>query len=94
MADLILDKTRPDGLAAVISMEPVFSGYSYLYNRGVRFANSVGTPVIFQANDLFPGSLQDDPAYHLTGLPLTPCHALNIVQQQDDAEKDQTANDG
>ena len=67
-------------------MEPVFSGYSYLYNRGVRFANSVGTPVIFQANDLFPGSLQDDPAYHLTGLPLTPCHALNIVQQQDDAE--------
>ena len=77
---------RPEGLAAVVSMEPVFSGYSYLYNRGVRFANSVGTPVIFQANDLFPGSLQDDSAYHLTGLPLTPCHALNIVQQQDDAE--------
>ena len=78
---------RPEGLAAVISMEPVFSGYSYLYNRGVRFANSVGTPVIFQANDLFPGSLADSPDYQLTGAPLTPCHALNIVQQQDDVEE-------
>ncbi|NYD56001.1 hypothetical protein BKA08_000239 [Nocardioides marinisabuli] len=77
---------RPDGLAAVVSMEPVYSGYSYLYNRGVRFANSVGTPVVFQANDLFPGSLADPLDYHLNGAPLTPCHALNIVQQQDDAE--------
>jgi len=75
---------RPKGLAAVVSMEPVFDGYSYLYNNGVRFANSVGTPVIFQANDLFPGSLTDDPAYHLNGLPLSLCHALNVVQQQDD----------
>lgn len=78
---------RPEGLAAVVSMEPVFSGYSYLYNRGVRFANSVGTPVVFQANDLFPGSLADSPEYHLTGAPLTPCHALNIAQQQDDVEE-------
>ncbi|GAB2637035.1 CocE/NonD family hydrolase [Nocardioides ginkgobilobae] len=77
---------RPDGLEAVIAMEPVFSGYSYLYNRGVRFANSVGTPVVFQANDLFPGSLADSPEYQLTGAPLTPCHALNIGQQQDDVE--------
>lgn len=79
--------TRPRGLAAVVSMEPVFSGYSYLYNRGVRFANSVGTPVIFQANDLFPGSLGDTVDYHLAGLPLTPCHALNVAQQQDDSEE-------
>ncbi len=78
---------RPEGLAAVIAMEPVFSGYSYLYNRGVRFANSVGTPVVFQANDLFPGSLADSPDYQLTGAPLTPCHALNILQQQDDVEE-------
>ncbi|WP_300642675.1 CocE/NonD family hydrolase [Nocardioides sp.] len=78
---------RPEGLAAVVAMEPVFSGYSYLYNRGVRFANSVGTPVVFQANDLFPGSLADSPDYQLTGAPLTPCHALNILQQQDDVEE-------
>ena len=77
---------RPQGLAAVVAMEPVYSGYSYLYNRGVRFSNSVGTPVIFQANDLFPGSLQDSPDYQATGLPLTPCHALNIANQQDDDE--------
>ena len=78
---------RPEGLAAVVAMEPVFSGYSYLYNRGVRFANSVGTPVVFQANDLFPGSLADSPEYQLTGAPLTPCHALNVLQQQDDVEE-------
>lgn len=77
---------RPEGLAAVVAMEPVYSGYSYLYNRGVRFTNSVLTPTIFQVNDLFPASLQDSVDYHVTGAPLTPCHAVNIASQQDDVE--------
>ena len=38
---------QPKGLAAVISMEPVFDGYRYLYDDGIRFVNSVLTPTGF-----------------------------------------------
>lgn len=38
---------QPDGLAAVISQEPVFDGYRYLYDDGIRFANSLVTPTSF-----------------------------------------------
>ena len=46
---------RPPGLEAVVAMEPVYAGYNYLYNRGVRFTNSVLTPALFQAIDATPG---------------------------------------
>src|SRR5688500_1654552 len=38
---------KPKGLAAVLSMEPVFDGYRYLYDDGIRFVNSVLTPTSF-----------------------------------------------
>ena len=38
---------KPEGLAAVLSMEPVFDGYRYLYDDGIRFVNSVLTPTSF-----------------------------------------------
>ena len=38
---------RPEGLEAVLSMEPVFDGYRYLYDDGIRFVNSVLTPTSF-----------------------------------------------
>jgi uncharacterized protein len=38
---------QPQGLAAVISMEPVFDGYRYLYDDGIRFVNSALTPTSF-----------------------------------------------
>ncbi len=78
---------RPKGLAAVVAMEPVYSGYRYLYNDGVRFFNSVLTPVGFQAYDAKPGSLQDDPFYNANGAPQAWCYGVNFgMQQIDDPE--------
>jgi len=36
---------RPAGLAAVVSQEPVYDDYRYLYGDGMRRLNSVATPV-------------------------------------------------
>ena len=81
---------QPKGLAAVLSMEPVYSGYRYLYTDGVRFTNSAATPTSFTLTDATPGSLSDTPDYLLNGAPLDPsCYALNVAeQQQDDPESD------
>lgn len=78
---------EPEGLAAVVSMEPVYSGYRYLYDDGVRFINSLITPAGFQAYDAKPGSLRDDPFYNVNGAPQAWCYGLNYsLQQQDDPE--------
>lgn len=76
----------PVGLSAVVSMEPVFSGYRYLFNDGVRFFNAIATPAIFQVLDLQPGALNDDPEYHVTGAPQAWCYGTNIGLQQQDGE--------
>jgi predicted acyl esterase len=75
---------RPKGLAAVISMEPVYSGYRYLYMDGVRFANSVGTPALFTASDAQPGDpTQDSPTYVVNGIgPNAGCYGANVGEQQ------------
>ena len=76
---------KPKGLAAVVSMEPVYSGYRYLYNNGVRYANSLITPAGFQAYDAKPGSANDDPFYNANGAPQAWCYGVNYgMQQQDD----------
>ncbi|MFN2525942.1 MAG: CocE/NonD family hydrolase [Actinomycetota bacterium] len=80
---------KPKGLAAVVAMEPVYAGYRYLYNNGVRFSNSVLTPTLFQYIDAKPGSLRDDPMYIANSAPLVYCYGLNIgLQQQDDPDSD------
>src|SRR4051794_1954639 len=58
---------RPRGLAAVVSQEPVYSGYRYLYTNGVRFSTVVADPAIFNASDLSPGTLNDTPQYQSNG---------------------------
>lgn len=77
---------KPKGLAAVVSMEPVFSGYRYLYNNGVRFFNSVATPAAFQLYDAKPGSLRDTPQYLANGAPQAWCYGVNMALQQQDEE--------
>ncbi len=72
---------KPKGLAAVISMEPVYSGYRYLYSDGVRFINSVTTPALFQAYDATSSSVNDTPAYQVSGAPEAYCYAPNYAQQ-------------
>jgi hypothetical protein len=79
---------RPPGLEAVVAMEPVYAGYNYLYNRGVRFTNSVLTPALFQAIDATPGSVNDSPEYHLNGAPQVWCYGLNQSLQQIDSPHD------
>lgn len=74
---------QPKGLKAVVAMEPVYSGYRYLYNEGVRFFNSVGTPVIFQVYDAQPGQ-SSDPFYNVNGAPQVWCYGVNIGLQQED----------
>jgi putative CocE/NonD family hydrolase len=37
---------RPSGLAAVVSQEPVYDDYRYLYGDGMRRLNSVATPAL------------------------------------------------
>lgn len=76
----------PVGLEAVISMEPVFSGYRYGYNNGVRFTNSVATPAIFTALDAQPAALNDSPAYIAGNTPQAYCYATNVGLQQQDSE--------
>ncbi len=79
---------QPRGLEAVVAMEPVYAGYNYLYNRGVRFTNSVLTPALFQAIDATPGSVHDSPEYQVTGAPQAWCYGLNQSLQQIDSPHD------
>jgi hypothetical protein len=55
---------KPAGLAAVVSMEPVYSGYRYFWTNGIRIANTLLTPQAFKLYDVQPGSPSDDPQYH------------------------------
>ncbi len=74
---------QPQGLAAVISQEPVVDGYRYLYMNQVRFPNSVLTPTLFSAIDATPGAPLDSPTYHFSGTPKSPnCYLNNISAQQ------------
>lgn len=74
---------RPEGLAAVVSQEPVVDGYRYLYMNRVPFSNRLGTPTLFQVIDAQPGHPLDDPEYHVTSLPKDPsCYATNVADQQ------------
>lgn len=76
---------RPKHLAAVVSMEPVYDGYRYLYNDGVRSANSLATPALFVVDDATPGGLNDTPEYLVNGTGVNAaCYVLGYVGQQDD----------
>ncbi len=78
----------PAGLAAVVSMEPVYSGYRYMFNNGVPRGNegALGTMNNFQRYDAQPGALNDDPEYLVNGLPgaMQPlCYAENLTEAED-----------
>jgi predicted acyl esterase len=76
---------QPTGLAAVVSQEPVYSGYRYEYTNGVRFSTSALEGPLFSATDFTPGTTSDTPDYQLNSLQTTPhCYATNIAGQQSD----------
>ena len=78
---------KPKGLAAVLAMEPVYSGYRYYYTNGVRLGTrSALTTAAFQVGDLRPGTTTDDPMYWANGAPKGYCYGVNLGGAQTDTE--------
>ena len=87
LTGLIGAALRPKGLAAVVAQEPVYDLYRYLYSNGVRYANSLGTPALYDLIAGTPGPLAGDPNYtaaSVNDLQRPGCPALNWLDQQDD----------
>jgi predicted acyl esterase len=75
---------KPAGLKAVVSQEPVYDLYRYLYGDGIRRINSLLTPALYDLIDATPGPLLDGPDYTLDGANDTQrpgCKALNWAEQ-------------
>ncbi|MFL5724039.1 MAG: CocE/NonD family hydrolase, partial [Chloroflexota bacterium] len=72
---------RPAGLAAVVSQEPVYDDYRYLYGDGMRRANSGLTPALYDGIAATPGPLSDDPNYNVNALNDPVCLAQNFAAQ-------------
>jgi uncharacterized protein len=83
---LIGVNSRPKGLAAVVSQEPVYDLYRYLYSNRVRFANAFGTPALYDGIAATPGTVGDTPQYNanaLNDLARPGCSAQNWGDQQE-----------
>jgi putative CocE/NonD family hydrolase len=81
---LIGVKKRPSGLAAVVSQEPVYDLYRYLYGDGMRRANAFLTPALYDLIDATPGPLADNPNYNVNGateIQRRGCLAANYADQ-------------
>ena len=72
---------RPAGLAAVVSQEPVYDDYRYLYGDGMRRLNSVATPALYDGIAATPGPLTDTPNYNVNSLNNPVCLASNFGAQ-------------
>ena len=74
---------QPKGLAAVVSLEPVYSGYRYIWMNGIKRTNwPYGWS--FTAVDAQPGRPTDSPEYHANGAPQAWCYPVNIAGQNAD----------
>ncbi|HEX4719136.1 MAG TPA: CocE/NonD family hydrolase [Thermoleophilaceae bacterium] len=72
---------QPTGLAAVVSQEPVYDDYRYLYGDGMRRENSVATPALYDGIAATPGPVTDAPNYNVNSLNNPACLALNFSAQ-------------
>src|SRR4051795_9810652 len=72
---------RPAGLAAVVSQEPVYDDYRYLYGDGMRRSNSGLTPALYDGIAATPGPLTDDPNYNVKSLNDPVCLGQNFAAQ-------------
>jgi predicted acyl esterase len=78
-------ESNAKGLAAVVSGEPVYDLYRYLWTDGIRRQNSLLTPALYEVIDATGGpSLGDDPQAILNALTSPPCWLGNYLGQQDD----------
>src|SRR3954463_2849007 len=58
----------PAELGAVVSQEPVYDMYRYLYGDGIRRLNSVLTPALYDLIDMTPSPATDDANYNIYAL--------------------------
>lgn len=72
------------GLAAVVAMEPVYAGYNYLYNNGVKIGATATTIAAFQAGDARPGTRNDTPEYLINSIPQPWCYPVNVAMSVTD----------
>src|SRR4051794_3667024 len=79
---------RPAGLGAVVSQEPVYDDYRYLYGDGMRRENSVATPALYDGIAATPGPVTDDPSYNQSALNSPDCLAANWAAQAGDDNHD------
>ena len=77
---------RPKGLAAVVSQEPVVSGYLYYTCTACASSTRVATPVLFSVTDATPGTFSDTPTYFSNSPPNPACYAamIGLSQQFDE----------
>src|SRR3954466_9210460 len=82
---------RPQGLDAVVSQEPVYDDYRYLYGDGMRRENSVATPALYDGIAATPGPLADSgdtPNYNVSSLNNPVCLVQNFAAQAGDDNHD------
>jgi uncharacterized protein len=79
---------RPAGLKAVVSQEPVYDLYRYLYGDGIRRVNALLTPALYDLIDVTPGPLADSPDYNLTGADDTMRPGCKVANWADQAAND------
>ncbi len=77
---------RPNGLEAVVSQEPVYDLYRYLYGDGMRRINSAATPALYNLIAITPGPLLDPTGYNIAAAESANpgCHVLNQLAQTGD----------
>src|SRR5215213_1575981 len=79
---------RPAGLKAVVSQEPVYDLYRYLYGDGIRRENSILTPALYDLIDQTPGPLADSPDYNVAGADDTMRPGCKLANWADQAADD------
>jgi hypothetical protein len=79
---------RPEGLDAVVSQEPVYDDYRYLYGDGMRRENSLATPALYDLIAATPGPLTDNSNYNQASLNDPLCLAQNFGAQASDDNHD------
>jgi uncharacterized protein len=75
---------RPAGLDAVVSQEPVYDDYRYLYGDGMRRENSTATPALYDGIAATPGPITDKPDYNQNALNDPACLGQNYAAQAGD----------
>jgi putative CocE/NonD family hydrolase len=88
LTGLIGVNKRPPGLSAVVSQEPVYDDYRYLYGDGMRRENSTATPGLYDGIAATPGPITDKPDYNQNALNTPDCLGQNYAAQAGDDNHD------